>query len=359
MPPDGVYAGWPRRPPGGVSIGTNPHFDGVERRVEAHLLDFDGDLYGQRLVVELWSPIREQRRFDSLEELVAAIGDDVEQTRTAVRPGCECRRSDATRQRDPADARDAGAAGSRAGGSSASRPRSRRRRRRSASTATRGRSIRTPVTGSVSLSATRQRRRLRRATALDVVERVAARARCRLAAGSVDGEPARARARDDAPDQPAAAPAVREHREHELLLRDEQEQRLVAADRSLVVERGVRRRAHAPTSRGSSGAPSASRPRLAQPRSAERPAASWCAREAQQVADRRPEPARRPPRLRILDVAARARCPVSPSWTCPRAAPGGSSKPVLSSPSGSRSRSRIASEYDVPAAAAHASPAST
>jgi riboflavin kinase/FMN adenylyltransferase len=87
VPPDGVYAGWTLDRLAAVSIGTNPHFDGVERRVEAHLLDFDGDLYGQRLVVELWSPIREQRRFDSLEELVAAIGDDVERTRAAARPG--------------------------------------------------------------------------------------------------------------------------------------------------------------------------------------------------------------------------------------------------------------------------------
>ena len=87
VPPDGVYAGWAGDRRAAVSIGTNPHFDGVERRVEAHLLDFDGDLYGQRLVVEIWSPIRDQRRFDSLEELVAAIGDDIERTRTATRPG--------------------------------------------------------------------------------------------------------------------------------------------------------------------------------------------------------------------------------------------------------------------------------
>jgi riboflavin kinase / FMN adenylyltransferase len=86
VPPDGVYAGWAGRRRAAVSIGTNPHFDGLERRVEAHLLDFDGDLYGDRLVVEVWSPIREQRRFDSLGELVAAIGDDVDRTRTAVRP---------------------------------------------------------------------------------------------------------------------------------------------------------------------------------------------------------------------------------------------------------------------------------
>jgi riboflavin kinase/FMN adenylyltransferase len=87
VPPDGVYAGWALDRRAAVSIGTNPHFDGVERRVEAHLLDFDGDLYGDRLVVELWAPLREQRRFDSLEELVDAIGDDVERTRAAVRPG--------------------------------------------------------------------------------------------------------------------------------------------------------------------------------------------------------------------------------------------------------------------------------
>ena len=87
VPPDGVYAGWVRDCRAAVSIGTNPHFDGVERRVEAHLLDFDGDLYGQRLVVEIWSPIREQRRFDSLEELVTAIGEDVERTRSSMRPG--------------------------------------------------------------------------------------------------------------------------------------------------------------------------------------------------------------------------------------------------------------------------------
>jgi riboflavin kinase / FMN adenylyltransferase len=87
VPPDGVYAGWTLDRRAAVSIGTNPHFEGVERRVEAHLLDFDDDLYGRRLVVEIWNPIREQRRFDSLEELVAAIGDDVERAREALRPG--------------------------------------------------------------------------------------------------------------------------------------------------------------------------------------------------------------------------------------------------------------------------------
>lgn len=86
VPPEGVYAGWSRGRRAAVSIGTNPHFEGIERRVEAHLLDFDDDLYGQRLLVEVWSWVREQRRFDSLEELVDAIGADVERTRIAERP---------------------------------------------------------------------------------------------------------------------------------------------------------------------------------------------------------------------------------------------------------------------------------
>lgn len=86
VPPDGVYAGWARGRRAAVSIGTNPHFGGVERRVEAHLLDFDGDLYGKRLLVEIWAKLRDQRRFDGLEGLVAAIRDDIERARTAVRP---------------------------------------------------------------------------------------------------------------------------------------------------------------------------------------------------------------------------------------------------------------------------------
>lgn len=86
VPPDGVYAGWTKGRRAAISIGTNPQFDGVERRVEAHLLDFDDDLYDQRLVVEVWSRVREQRRFDSVDELVDAIGADVARTRDAERP---------------------------------------------------------------------------------------------------------------------------------------------------------------------------------------------------------------------------------------------------------------------------------
>jgi riboflavin kinase / FMN adenylyltransferase len=69
-----------------ISIGTNPTYGGTERRAEAHLLDFDGDLYGQRLVVELWDRLRDEARFSSEEELVEAIGADCARARGVVRP---------------------------------------------------------------------------------------------------------------------------------------------------------------------------------------------------------------------------------------------------------------------------------
>jgi hypothetical protein len=69
-----------------VSIGTNPQYGGTERRIEPYLIDFDGDLYGKRLVVEVWERLRDEAVFASEAELVAQIGRDVEATRGAVRP---------------------------------------------------------------------------------------------------------------------------------------------------------------------------------------------------------------------------------------------------------------------------------
>jgi riboflavin kinase/FMN adenylyltransferase len=86
VPALGIYAGAALGHRAAVSIGTNPHFGGTERRVEAHLLDFEGDLYGRRLVVELWEHLRDEAAFGSEDELVAAIADDVRRTREAVRP---------------------------------------------------------------------------------------------------------------------------------------------------------------------------------------------------------------------------------------------------------------------------------
>ena len=86
VPAHGIYAGAAAGYRAAVSIGLNPHYGGAERRVEAFLLDFSGDLYGQRLVVELWSRLRDERAFASEKELVEQIGRDVEAARAAERP---------------------------------------------------------------------------------------------------------------------------------------------------------------------------------------------------------------------------------------------------------------------------------
>jgi len=86
VPAYGIYAGSAAGCRAAVSIGTNPHYGGEERRVEAFLLDFVGDLYGQRLVVELWQRLRDERAFANEEELVEQIARDVEETRAANRP---------------------------------------------------------------------------------------------------------------------------------------------------------------------------------------------------------------------------------------------------------------------------------
>ena len=86
VPAYGIYAGAAGEHRAAISIGVNPHYGGRERRIEAFLLDFAGDLYGGRLVVELWAWLREERAFASEEELIAQIARDVEDTRAAERP---------------------------------------------------------------------------------------------------------------------------------------------------------------------------------------------------------------------------------------------------------------------------------
>jgi len=96
-PADGVYAGWlfrqdgrdahgrplasgtdPERWPAAISVGTNPTFDGVQRRVESYVLDrSDLELYGAPVAVEFIARIRGQVRFDGIEALVVQMRDDV------------------------------------------------------------------------------------------------------------------------------------------------------------------------------------------------------------------------------------------------------------------------------------------
>jgi riboflavin kinase/FMN adenylyltransferase len=93
VPAHGIYAGRAIVGRGrqehrtAVSIGVNPHYGGVERRIEAFLLEFTGDVYGQRIRIELWRRLRDERAFASEAELVAQIERDVEEARTASPPG--------------------------------------------------------------------------------------------------------------------------------------------------------------------------------------------------------------------------------------------------------------------------------
>ncbi len=92
IPADGVYAGHlvtrdPRsgasreRLPAAISVGTNPTFQGSRRTVEAFVLDYDGDLYGEHVGVEFASRLRPMEAFPHLEGLLAAMAKDVADTR--------------------------------------------------------------------------------------------------------------------------------------------------------------------------------------------------------------------------------------------------------------------------------------
>lgn len=85
--PEPVCGEHSRRLAAAVSIGSNPTFSGRERRVEAYVLDFDGDLYGERLALDFVARLRETRRYDAVEPLVAQIEQDVADTRVAL--GCD------------------------------------------------------------------------------------------------------------------------------------------------------------------------------------------------------------------------------------------------------------------------------
>jgi riboflavin kinase/FMN adenylyltransferase len=91
LPARGVYAGRCRTPGGGfhaavVNLGERPTFGGGRVTVEAHLLDFDGDLYGARVRLEFHARLRDEERFAGTEALVARIREDVARARTLL-PG--------------------------------------------------------------------------------------------------------------------------------------------------------------------------------------------------------------------------------------------------------------------------------
>jgi riboflavin kinase/FMN adenylyltransferase len=88
LPADGVYAGWYERPDGSVhgcaiNLGRRPTFyeHADHSLLEAHLLDFDGDLYGERAEVRFVHFLRSERKFDGIDSLVAQLKHDIESAR--------------------------------------------------------------------------------------------------------------------------------------------------------------------------------------------------------------------------------------------------------------------------------------
>ncbi len=82
VPGHGVYAAWAHGHPAAVNVGVRPMFEtGRGLLVEAYLLDFDGDLYGQTLRIAFAERLRGEKRFESVDALVEQMKRDVEQAR--------------------------------------------------------------------------------------------------------------------------------------------------------------------------------------------------------------------------------------------------------------------------------------
>lgn len=88
VPADAVYAGWGvlehDRIAAAISIGSAPTFGGGARRIEAHLLDFNGDLYGRTMRLELVARIRDQRSFASADVLTDQLTLDIARVRETL-----------------------------------------------------------------------------------------------------------------------------------------------------------------------------------------------------------------------------------------------------------------------------------
>jgi riboflavin kinase/FMN adenylyltransferase len=87
LPGHGVYAAWAHGYPAAVNVGVRPTFHtGRGLLVEAHLIGFDGDIYGETLRIAFLERLRGEKRFESVDELVAQMNRDVEQAREIAEP---------------------------------------------------------------------------------------------------------------------------------------------------------------------------------------------------------------------------------------------------------------------------------
>lgn len=88
VPANGVYAGWATvdsmRHPAAIHIGPNPTFAEAGKKIEIHLLDFQGDLYGRTLSVDFVDRVRDVQKFASVDELLAQLNRDMQTVRAKL-----------------------------------------------------------------------------------------------------------------------------------------------------------------------------------------------------------------------------------------------------------------------------------
>jgi len=91
LPADGVYAGWYIRPDGtrqacAINLGRRPTFyeHADSSLLEAHLLDFHGDLYGEQAKVQFTHFLRSERKFEGIDALISQLRADIDHARTAL-----------------------------------------------------------------------------------------------------------------------------------------------------------------------------------------------------------------------------------------------------------------------------------
>jgi riboflavin kinase/FMN adenylyltransferase len=90
IPANGVYATFVQRPGDNrryasvTNIGVRPSFEGQERTVETYIFDFNENIYGQRLTLEFVERLRPEKKFNSIDQLVAQITHDAKQARVLL-----------------------------------------------------------------------------------------------------------------------------------------------------------------------------------------------------------------------------------------------------------------------------------
>jgi riboflavin kinase/FMN adenylyltransferase len=91
IPANGIYATVATvkgsRYPAATSVGTNPTFDGKEQTIETYILDFDEDIYGEKISIEFFDRLRDELSFENVDDLLVQMNVDVSAVRKLVKSG--------------------------------------------------------------------------------------------------------------------------------------------------------------------------------------------------------------------------------------------------------------------------------